>query len=80
MPFEPVAALGVAAVLSRETGEGSLLGYLYVFVMGLTLLPWLLGYGITRVTRAVRTPQARHVIRLVRVTAGLMTRDRGCQS
>ncbi|MET9854939.1 hypothetical protein ABZY57_18580 [Streptomyces sp. NPDC006450] len=31
------------------------LGYLAVYVGGITLLPWLLGYGSTRLLRFVRT-------------------------
>ncbi|WP_407836602.1 hypothetical protein ACE1OC_09280 [Streptomyces sp. DSM 116496] len=31
------------------------LGYLAVYVGGITLLPWLLGYGITRLLRFVRS-------------------------
>lgn len=35
------------------------LGYLAVYVGGITVLPWLLGYGIGRLTRLVRAHRAR---------------------
>ncbi|MFJ7065940.1 hypothetical protein [Streptomyces sp. NPDC101115] len=37
------------------------LGYVAVYVGGITVLPWLLGYGITRLVRCVRARRRRPV-------------------
>ncbi|MER5203180.1 hypothetical protein [Streptomyces sp. NPDC002825] len=52
----PVGVSATALVLPWEqpTRTEDLVGYLLVYVLGITVLPWALGYGITRVVRAVR--------------------------
>lgn len=64
LPALPVGVLGVSMVLPLESWDwesrrDDLLGMLAVYVGGITLLPWLLGYGITRLTRAVSSRRAR---------------------
>jgi hypothetical protein len=61
VPLEPVTAPCIAIVLPdwNSATADDLLGYFYIFVLGITLAPWLLGYGTTRVTRAVRA-RRRH--------------------
>ncbi|MEV7521999.1 hypothetical protein [Streptomyces sp. NPDC091371] len=64
LPALPVGVLGTAMVLplesvGRERWLEDFLGFLAVYVGGITLLPWLLGYGITRLIRAVRARRRR---------------------
>ncbi|RSS40058.1 hypothetical protein [Streptomyces sp. WAC08241] len=40
--------------LDQEKRTEDLLGYAAVYAGGVTVLPWLLGYGVTRLVRAVR--------------------------
>ncbi|MFD5918198.1 hypothetical protein ACFVYP_25960 [Kitasatospora sp. NPDC058201] len=59
LPAVPVAVSATAMVLPTDTWNepgrlDDLLGYLAVYVGALTVLPWLLGYGLTRLARAVR--------------------------
>lgn len=64
LPVLPVGVLGISLVLpweSRdwESRQDDLLGALWVYVGAVTLLPWLLGYGVTRLTRLLRTSRER---------------------
>ncbi|WP_369143043.1 hypothetical protein [Streptomyces sp. R44] len=56
LPLLPVGVSATALVLpwDQPTRTEDLVGYLLVYVLGITVLPWVLGYGITRVVRAVR--------------------------
>ncbi|GHG32883.1 hypothetical protein GCM10018791_57400 [Streptomyces zaomyceticus] len=59
LPLVPVAVSAVAMTMPLESWDQSghtedLLGYVLVYVLGITVLPWVLGYGITRAVRAVR--------------------------
>ncbi|MFF5765954.1 hypothetical protein ACFY8F_25845 [Streptomyces tanashiensis] len=56
LPLVPVgvSATAVLQPWSEPTRTDDLVGYLIVYVLGITVLPWVLGYGITRVVRAVR--------------------------
>ncbi|CAM5235451.1 hypothetical protein [Streptomyces tanashiensis] len=56
LPLVPVgvSATAVLQPWSEPTRTDDLVGYLLVYVLGITVLPWVLGYGITRVVRAVR--------------------------
>ncbi|MFI8966916.1 hypothetical protein ACIGO8_32935 [Streptomyces sp. NPDC053493] len=62
LPLEPLGA--PAFYLFRPerwddaTWSDDLLGYTAVFVLADTLVPWLLGYGITRAVRASRARRA----------------------
>ncbi|WP_369033931.1 hypothetical protein [Streptomyces adonidis] len=64
LPLEP-AGLPPLLFLLREphpddpVWRGDFLGTIGVCVLGVTVLPWLLGYGITRVTRALRARRSR---------------------
>ncbi|MFE6783441.1 hypothetical protein ACFVFF_14335 [Streptomyces sp. NPDC057680] len=64
LPLVPVAVSAVAIILPVDSWDDprhgeDVLGYLLVYVLGITVLPWLLGYGITRVVRAVRARRER---------------------
>ncbi|WP_225802389.1 hypothetical protein [Streptomyces sp. NK15101] len=61
LPLEPVGASAAVIVLpwSQPTRTDDLVGYLLVYVAGITVLPWVLGYGTTRVVRAVRARRGR---------------------
>ncbi|MFE5943885.1 hypothetical protein [Streptomyces sp. NPDC056480] len=56
LPLVPVAVSATAVILPTDTwdepthGE-DVLGYVLVYVLGITVLPWVLGYGITRLLR-----------------------------
>ncbi|MFF3771094.1 hypothetical protein [Streptomyces sp. NPDC002232] len=56
LPLVPVGVSATAMLLPRGQSPRTddLVGYLLVYVLGITVLPWLLGYGATRVVRAVR--------------------------
>ncbi|WP_435973717.1 hypothetical protein [Streptomyces sp. Qhu_M48] len=76
LPLVPVAVSATAMILPMgswdEPGRGEdLLGYFLVYVMGITVLPWLLGYGITRAVGAVRA------VRAARAAGGRKERERG---
>nr|WP_257019371.1 hypothetical protein [Streptomyces sp. TLI_235] len=58
MPLEPVVTLGVVACRPGRL-PGDYLLYFGVYVLGITVLPWLLGYGITRTVGAVRARRDR---------------------
>lgn len=58
VPAVPVGISGTVLMsgllrLKEDTWQEDLTGYLAVYVFGITVLPWLLGYGIARVTRAL---------------------------
>lgn len=61
VPLLPVTvgAIVVVMPLSQENKIDDLIGFVLVYVLGITVLPWLLGWGITRVVRAVRVVRAR---------------------
>ncbi|MFB6841972.1 hypothetical protein [Streptomyces sp. NPDC056361] len=61
LPLVPVGVSSVAMLMpwSEPTRTDDLIGYLLVYVLGITVLPWVLGYGTTRVVRAVRGARAR---------------------
>ncbi|MFD7257026.1 hypothetical protein [Streptomyces sp. NPDC059874] len=60
LPVLPVGVAGTNAVLPLESvgrenwQEDFFVGFVGIYVGAITVLPWLLGYGITRLTRAVR--------------------------
>lgn len=45
--------------LDQEKRTEDLVGYATVHIGGITLLPWLLGYGTTRLVRAARARRER---------------------
>ncbi|MEV7180114.1 hypothetical protein [Kitasatospora sp. NPDC093679] len=53
LPLEPVVTLGVVACRPGKE-PGDYLMYFGGYVLGITVLPWVLGWGITRAVRAVR--------------------------
>ncbi|MGI5196883.1 hypothetical protein ACQEVY_25140 [Streptomyces sp. CA-288835] len=58
LPLAPVVSsstLMVMTVRDQPTCTEDLLVYFAVYVLGITALPWLLGYGTTRATDALRT-------------------------
>ncbi|MEU3483072.1 hypothetical protein ACI2LO_09045 [Streptomyces sp. NPDC033754] len=61
LPLLPVTVSAIAIVmpLGQPTRTDDLVGYLLVYVLGITVLPWLLGWEITRAVRAVRAARAR---------------------
>jgi len=64
LPVVPVGVSATAMVLPTDTWNeptwlDDLLGYLAVYVGGITVLPWLLGFGITHVTRTLRAHRSR---------------------
>ncbi|MCT4351756.1 hypothetical protein M5362_01235 [Streptomyces sp. Je 1-79] len=64
LPAVPVGVLGTVTIstllrLKEETWQEDLTGFLVVYVLGITALPWLLGYGITRTVHALRTRRNR---------------------
>ncbi|GGW10173.1 hypothetical protein GCM10010230_60900 [Streptomyces narbonensis] len=61
VPLLPVTVSAIAMVLPLDQPKRTddLVGYVLVYVLGITVLPWLLGWGITRVVRAVRAVRAR---------------------
>ncbi|MEU6236801.1 hypothetical protein [Kitasatospora sp. NPDC047058] len=64
LPALPVGVLAVDTVLPTDTWDeptwwDHFLAFLAVYVGGITVLPWLLGYGITRVTRTLRARRNR---------------------
>ncbi|MFD0147336.1 MULTISPECIES: hypothetical protein [unclassified Streptomyces] len=66
VPAVPVGISGSVLIsglirLKEETWREDLTGYLAVYVFGITVLPWLLGYGITRLSRALRARRHRVV-------------------
>ncbi|MFF5921131.1 hypothetical protein ACFY8C_22710 [Streptomyces flavochromogenes] len=64
LPLVPVAVSATVIILPMDSwdepthGE-DVLGYVLVYVLGVTVLPWVLGYGITRVVRVVRARRGR---------------------
>ncbi|MFI6415832.1 hypothetical protein ACIBG6_00095 [Streptomyces sp. NPDC050842] len=70
LPLLPVTVSAIAMVmpLGKSLRTDDLVGYLLVYVLGITVLPWLLGWGITRAVRAVRAARARR-----REAAGAVT-------
>ncbi|MFE0654356.1 hypothetical protein ACFVZH_38060 [Streptomyces sp. NPDC059534] len=56
LPLVPVGVSSVAMLVPRgePTRTDDLVGYFLVYVLGITVLPWVLGYGTTRAVRAVR--------------------------
>ncbi|MFB6635331.1 hypothetical protein ACFCWY_36115 [Streptomyces sp. NPDC056362] len=56
LPLVPVGVSATAMLLPRGQSPRTddLVGHLLVYVLGITVLPWLLGYGTTRVVCAVR--------------------------
>ncbi|MGA5196371.1 hypothetical protein [Streptomyces exfoliatus] len=66
LPLVPVVVSAGVVVLplddwSLAEEADDILGYLLVYVLGITVLPWLLGYGTTRAVRAVRARRADRV-------------------
>ncbi|MFD9221747.1 hypothetical protein ACFWDI_17470 [Streptomyces sp. NPDC060064] len=64
VPLEPVGFPVTHTMLPLDALDDPIqrddfLGVLYVLVLGTTALPWLLGYGITRVTRTLRARRGR---------------------
>ncbi|MGW6965631.1 hypothetical protein ACWGET_16455 [Streptomyces zaomyceticus] len=64
LPLVPVVVSAVVMTTPLESwGQAGhtedLLGYVLVYVLGITVLPWVLGYGITRAVRAVRAVRGR---------------------
>ncbi|MFJ5079984.1 hypothetical protein ACIP8Z_36080 [Streptomyces sp. NPDC088553] len=64
LPLVPVAVSATVIILPTDRWDDpqhgeDLLGYVLVYVLGITVLPWVLGYGITRVVRAVRARRGR---------------------
>ncbi|MFC9796575.1 hypothetical protein ACFVJI_28540 [Streptomyces sp. NPDC127584] len=64
LPLVPVAVSATAVVLPVDSWDDprhteDVLGYALVYVLGLTVLPWTLGYGITRAARGVRAGRER---------------------
>lgn len=64
LPAVPVGVLGTVMIsrlirLKEETWQEDLTGFLVVYVLGITVTPWLLGYGVTRVVRVVRARRSR---------------------
>ncbi|WP_416983888.1 hypothetical protein [Streptomyces sp. T028] len=64
LPLEPVGVPLIALLLrepdlSDPVWRDDFLGTFYVLVLGDTVLPWVLGYGITRVTRALRARRSQ---------------------
>ncbi|MFI9295597.1 hypothetical protein [Streptomyces gardneri] len=61
LPLLPVTVSAIAMVmpLDQPKRTDDLVGYFLVYVLGITVLPWVLGWGITRVVRAVRAVRAR---------------------
>ncbi|MBX9422556.1 hypothetical protein [Streptomyces lateritius] len=64
LPLVPVVVSAIVIVMPLESWDrpghrDDVLGYLVVYVLGITVLPWLLGYGITRAVRAVRARRGR---------------------
>ncbi|MFE6714436.1 hypothetical protein [Streptomyces sp. NPDC057695] len=64
LPLVPVAVSATAVVLPVDSWDDprhteDVLGYALVYVLGLTVLPWTLGYGITRAVRGVRAGRER---------------------
>ncbi|MEV7284461.1 hypothetical protein AB0O01_07870 [Streptomyces sp. NPDC093252] len=57
-PLLPVTVGLVIIALPRADGPGTnwddITGFVTVYIGGITVLPWLLGYGITRAVRARR--------------------------
>ncbi|MFD7557335.1 hypothetical protein ACFV9E_22710 [Streptomyces sp. NPDC059835] len=65
LPALPVGVMMANVLLpwervSRYGWLDDFLAVLWVYVGAITLLPWLLGYGITRLTRALRARHAGH--------------------
>ncbi|UQX02281.1 hypothetical protein [Streptomyces sp. RerS4] len=59
VPLPPVGVSAVAMVLPIEGWDepsrlNDVLGYAAVYIGGITVLPWLLGWGCTRLVRARR--------------------------
>ncbi|WP_344624731.1 hypothetical protein [Kitasatospora arboriphila] len=62
LPLEPVVTLGVVACRpGKEPGDYLL--YFGGYVFGITVLPWLLGHGITRAVLAHRAHRAHRARR-----------------
>ncbi|MCX4983877.1 hypothetical protein [Streptomyces sp. NBC_00572] len=64
LPLVPVVVSATAILMPVITWEEVLhdddfRGYFLVYVLGITVLPWLLGYGITRTVRGVRARSER---------------------
>ncbi|MEU4068165.1 hypothetical protein AB0F25_38205 [Streptomyces wedmorensis] len=60
----PLLPTGVGLVImlmpwSEPTRTDDLIGFLGGYVLGITVTPWVLGYGTTRAVRAVRSARAR---------------------
>ncbi|APE24288.1 MULTISPECIES: hypothetical protein [Streptomyces] len=63
-PLVPVGVSATAVLLPTDTWDETghwddVLGYFLVYVLGITVLPWLLGYGITRVVKGARARRER---------------------
>ncbi|MEV6399056.1 hypothetical protein AB0M39_30460 [Streptomyces sp. NPDC051907] len=63
-PLEPVGFPVTQTMLPLDdlddpVQRDDFLGVFYVLVLGTTVLPWLLGYGITRVRRTLRARRGR---------------------
>ncbi|MER5863372.1 hypothetical protein [Kitasatospora sp. NPDC002040] len=68
LPAVPVGVSAVSMFLPPESWDDErfvddLVGYLIVYVGGITLLPWLLGFLGTRYTRMFRARRARRSLR-----------------
>ncbi|MFZ4302678.1 hypothetical protein ACOZE3_32810 [Streptomyces cinereoruber] len=61
LPLVPVGVSAAVMVLplDQEKRTEDLVGYATVYIGGITLLPWLLGYGTTRLVRAARARRER---------------------
>ncbi|MFD3535308.1 hypothetical protein [Streptomyces sp. NPDC058664] len=64
LPLVPVVASSIVVIMPLESWDrpgkvDDVVGHVLVYVLGLTVLPWLLGYGGTRAVRAVRARRTR---------------------
>ncbi|MFJ7156244.1 hypothetical protein ACIQUQ_15015 [Streptomyces sp. NPDC101118] len=73
LPAEPVLALLVVFLVRLQDPDSrwwdDFSGYLLWYVGVITALPWLLGWGITRIVGAVRAPRARRLAELAALEA-----------
>ncbi|MFJ6935363.1 hypothetical protein [Streptomyces sp. NPDC101132] len=73
LPAVPVGGLLVLFLVRlRDPGSrwwDDFSGYLLWYVGVITVLPWLLGWGITRIVVAVRAPRARRLAELAELEA-----------
>ncbi|WP_329283703.1 hypothetical protein [Streptomyces sp. NBC_00691] len=66
LPLVPVAVSATVIILPVDRWDDprhgeDVLGYVLVYVLGITVLPWVLGYGIARVVRGARARRERAV-------------------